>query len=177
VSPTFAEAFAGQDLLPELVSRLRVFPVRLLPLRQRREDVVVLAEHFLENYVRRNARAATSISAEALARLESYSWPGNLRELENVVERAAIVARGDVIAPGHLSFQDSLTASSREEPAAAEVEADDGLTLGRRLDAIERRELIQALEKYAGNKAEVARALGIHRTTLYYRLKKLGIDA
>jgi DNA-binding NtrC family response regulator len=177
VSPTFAEAFAGQDLLPELVSRLRVFPIRLLPLRQRREDVVVLAEHFLENYVRRNARAATSISADALTRLESYSWPGNLRELENVVERAAIVARGDVIAPGHLSFQDSLTASSREEPAAAEVEADDGLTLGRRLDAIERRELIQALEKYAGNKAEVARALGIHRTTLYYRLKKLGIDA
>jgi DNA-binding NtrC family response regulator len=175
VTPSFAEAFLGQELLPELASRLRVFPIVLLPLRQRREDIRPLAEHFLEKYARRNARAATRMSAEALARLEEYDWPGNVRELENVVERAAILARGDVIEPVHLSFQDALTA-----PAPVDVQATrvgDGLTLGRRLNAIERHELIQALEKFGGNKAEVARALGIHRTTLYYRLKKLGIDA
>ena len=176
VTPSFAEAFLGQELLPELASRLRVFPIVLLPLRQRREDIRPLAEHFLEKYARRNARAATRISAEALARLEEYEWPGNVRELENVVERAAILARGDVIEPLHLSFQDALTAPAPVDVQAA-ARVGDGLTLGRRLNAIERHELIQALEKFGGNKAEVARALGIHRTTLYYRLKKLGIDA
>ena len=131
-------------------------------------------------YAQRNARAATSISAEALAQLETYDWPGNVRELENVVERAAILARGDVIQPQHLSFQQSPTsapAASGQGDASTADSNPAGLTLSSRLDAIERRELIKALETYNGNKAEVARALGIHRTTLYYRLKKLGIDA
>jgi two-component system response regulator AtoC len=135
-----------------------------------------LAEHFLRKYAQRNARAATAIAAEALARLEHYDWPGNVRELENVVERAAIVARGDLIEPRHLSFGDQH-AILAEPPAAAAEPHGEGLTLNKRLDAIERRELLSALEKFGGNKAEVTRALGIHRTTLYYRLKKLGVDA
>jgi DNA-binding NtrC family response regulator len=162
------------DLVPELASRLSVFPVRLAPLRERREDIRDLAEHFLRKYAQRNARAATEMSAAAVARLEEYAWPGNVRELENVVERAAILAKGDVIEPEHLLFQKP---SEPAPPAAKSGEAPKGLTLSSRLDAIERQELITALEKYGGNKAEVARALGIHRTTLYYRLKKLGIDA
>jgi two-component system response regulator AtoC len=176
VSPTIGEALAGQEVLGELVSRLRVFPIGLAPLRHRPEDVRPLAEHFLRKYAQRNARAATSIAAEALTRLAAYEWPGNVRELENVVERAAILAHGDVIQLPHLMFQDVMTqqrsapSSPPSEPPAA------GVTLSHRLDAIERRELIRALDKCGGNKAEVARELGIHRTTLYYRLKKLGID-
>lgn len=163
------------EIVPELASRLSVFPLRLEPLRNRVSDIRDLAEHFLRKYAQRNARAATEMSAGAVSRLESYAWPGNVRELENVVERAAILARGDVIEPEHLLFQE-------QRPAAAPKAATDGaqgkgLTLSSRLDAIERQELIAALEKFGGNKAEVARALGIHRTTLYYRLKKLGIDA
>jgi DNA-binding NtrC family response regulator len=183
VSPSLVDAPLMRDALPELVSRLRVFPIHLLPLRQRRDDIRPLAQHFLDNYARRNARAATLISPEALARLEGYTWPGNVRELENVVERAAILARGEVILPEHLSFQEpALAARAREDvedggEAGPTEPLDGGLTLSGRLDAIERHELIRALEKYRGNKAEVARALGIHRTTLYYRLKKLGIDA
>jgi two-component system response regulator AtoC/two-component system response regulator HupR/HoxA len=167
VSPSLGEVL-GSDALPELRSRLSVFPIRLDRLRDRREDVRPLAEHFLDTYAQRNARAATEIAPNAMAQLEAYDWPGNVRELENVVERAAILARGDVIQPRHLSFQDT--------PPVLAAPA-QGATLSHRLDAIERRELIAALEKHNGNKAEVARALGIHRTTLYYRLKKLGIDA
>jgi two-component system response regulator AtoC len=167
-NPTL-DACLGSDTLPELRSRLRVFPIELTPLRERREDVRPLAEHFLRKYAQRNVRAATEISADSMVQLEAYDWPGNVRELENVVERAAILARGDVINPRHLSFQDAA-------PAKSDTPATKGLTLSSRLDAIERRELLKALEKYNGNKAEVARALGIHRTTLYYRLKKLSID-
>ncbi|HHH11096.1 MAG TPA: sigma-54-dependent Fis family transcriptional regulator [Sorangium sp.] len=175
VTPTLAQAFAKQPLLPELASKLRVFPITLKPLRQRREDIRPLAEHFLGAYARRNARAATQMDAAALARLAAYDWPGNVRELENVVERAAILARGDIIGASQLSFQDPLDAAP--VPAAAPAPAPaEGLNLGRKLHAIERGELVRALEKYGGNKAEVARVLGIHRTTLYYRLKKLGID-
>jgi two-component system response regulator AtoC/two-component system response regulator HupR/HoxA len=177
LTPTLDEAHADVQLLDELRSRLSVFPIRLSPLRERREDVRALAEHFLGKYAQRNARAATSMSREALERLQEYDWPGNVRELENVVERAAIVARGDVIGLEHLSFQDSLTPKSSKATPASEPVAAEGLSLSGRLDAIERRELLQALETCGGNKAEVARALGIHRTTLYYRLKKLGIDA
>jgi two-component system response regulator AtoC/two-component system response regulator HupR/HoxA len=183
VTPSADEALA--PILPELASRLRVFPVRLRPLRARREDVRPLAEHFLRKYGQRNARAATQISGEALACLEAYDWPGNVRELENVVERAAILARGGVILPQHLLFQAAADdgASRPAAPSAGEASLLDGagegigLSLSSRLDAIERRELLRALEKHGGNKAEVARVLGIHRTTLYYRLKKLGIDA
>lgn len=170
VAVTSLDDLADGELLPELRSRLTVFPLRLSPLRQRREDIRPLAEHFLDKYARRNTRAATRISDEAVARLEAYDWPGNVRELENVVERAAILAKGDVIEPTHLSFQAA-------SPSLAPAVPRKGQTLASRLDAIERSELLAALDKCGGNKAEVARALGIHRTTLYYRLKKLGIDA
>lgn len=163
-TPTLDEASPG--LIPELRSRLSVFPIRLRPLRERKDDIRPLAEHFLRKHARRNAMATTEIAAPAVAALEAYAWPGNARELETVLERAAILARGAAIEPQHLELAE-LTNAAPSEP----------LTLSHRLDAIERKELLAALERHGGNKAEVARALGIHRTTLYYRLKKLGIDA
>jgi DNA-binding NtrC family response regulator len=187
------------DMLSDLVSRLAVFPIRLPPLRERRGDVRLLAGHFLGKYARRNARAATSLSNDALSKLETYGWPGNVRELENVVERAAILSRGDVIQPEHLAFAtraatrppastprpapSSPAASARGE-AARSVETFSTpdpvragkVDLGSQLEDIERRELLAALERCGGNKAEVARSLGMQRTTLYYRLKRLGID-
>ncbi|NUO48372.1 MAG: sigma-54-dependent Fis family transcriptional regulator [Polyangiaceae bacterium] len=171
-------------VLPELLSKLEVFPIQLLPLRDRQEDVVPLAEHFLRKYGRRNARAATSLSDDSKAVLSKYDFPGNARELENVIERAAILARGDVIEPTHLAFQTRPTAARASIPGVAEATASPASTgseaqgdLTARLEDIERRELLSALERCAGNKAEVARTLGIQRTTLYYRLKRLGIEA
>jgi two-component system response regulator AtoC/two-component system response regulator HupR/HoxA len=179
-SPSLGAAYADAPLLPDLAARLAVFPIRLEPLRERKAQVRHLAEHFLRRYALKNARGATAISGEAIDRLQAYDWPGNVRELEHVIERAAILARSDPIGPQHLSFESVVASWSRGGSGArkADVAGGDGdVALDERLDQIERRELIKALEKHSGNKAEVARALGIHRTTLYYRLKKHGLDA
>ena len=206
VSLTTARELAWPDteVLPELVERLAVFPVRLPPLRERSADVRVLAEHFLRKYARRNPRAATSLSPEAVAKLEAYPWPGNVRELENVIERAAILARGDVIQAEQLAFGpragdapvlarvpgaasvDVITASpppvveAKPLPGAPSDAVAGASTarvgLNTQLEDIERRELLSALERFKGNKAEVARYLGVQRTTLYYRMKRLGIE-
>jgi len=179
VTPSLEEAW-GRDVLPELRSRLEVFPIRLPQLGERREDIRPLAEHFLRRYARRNARAARQLSSEAMAKLEAYAFPGNVRELENVVERAAILARGDVIQPEHLAFV--APSRPRERPTLPTTPSVIDETGARRqdldsqLEEIERREMLAALERCGGNKAEMARMLGVQRTTLYYRLKRLGID-
>ena len=196
------EVWAEGAVLPEIASRLGVFPIRLPPLRERASDIRSLAAHFLRKYARRNSRAATSLSDEALSKLELYPWPGNVRELENVIERAAILARGDVIQPEHLAFASKTSARGAASVPPTEHRSapprDDGtlpspagvpsisepraaskggpIDLDSQLDDIERRELLAALERCGGNKAEVARSLGVQRTTLYYRLKRLGID-
>ncbi len=177
-------AWSRAAVLPDLLSKLEVFPIQLPPLRERTQDVIPLAEHFLRKYGRRNARAATGLSDGARAVLKDYDFPGNARELENVIERAAILAHGDVIEPAHLAFQtrardadarpaDSSGAPVTSSPGGAETQG----ALTTRLEDIERRELLAALDRCGGNKAEVARTLGIQRTTLYYRLKRLGIEA
>ncbi|APR81188.1 Response regulator of zinc sigma-54-dependent two-component system [Minicystis rosea] len=195
LTPTMSEAWSETEVLPELCSRLAVFPVHLPPLRDRRGDIRVLAEHFLRKYAQRNPRAATSLSNEAVSRLEGYAWPGNVRELENVIERAAILSRSDVIQPEHLAFSapgygrgpqrsdPSLmmappSSSPPASPSSPPQEEPPGrIDLDSQLEDIERRELIAALQRCNGNKAEVARSLGMQRTTLYYRLKKLGIES
>lgn len=177
-------AWGGDGVLPELLAKLDVFRIRLPPLRERKEDITLLAEHFLQKYRRRNARAASTLSPEAKILLTSYEFPGNARELENVVERAAILARGDEIQPEHLAFQarsyvlptPAAPPSTPSLVQGAELGAPN-LALSTKLEEIERRELLSALERCGGNKAEVARSLGIQRTTLYYRLKRLGIDS
>lgn len=179
VPHAFDHALDRSELLPELAAKLEVFPIRLPPLRERREDIVPLAKHFLSKYSRRNARAATSLSDEAAALLHTYDFPGNARELENVLERAAVLARGDSIRAEHLAFgpRGSRTAKPEPAPAAPASEQAPSSDLATRLEDIERKELLSALERSGGNKAEVARSLGIQRTTLYYRLKRLGIEA
>ncbi len=174
----FDRAWSTRDVLPELLTKLDVYSIRVPPLSQRKEDVVPLAEHFLRKYARRNARAATSLSRAAKELLLAYDFPGNTRELENVVERAAILARGDEVLPEHVAFQTRSHALPAPTPAAApSPEPGKAQALSSKLDDIERQELLAALDRCAGNKAEVARSLGIQRTTLYYRLKRLGIDA
>jgi two-component system response regulator AtoC len=198
LTPSMEEAWAAADVLPELISRLAVYTVSLPPLRERRGDVRVLAEHFLRKYALRNPRAATALSGEAVARLEGYAWPGNVRELENVIERAAILSRSDVIQPEHLAFGSpgytapfAARAPQRSDPAlivglpssaspstppASGPLGSSKIHLDSQLEDIERRELLAALQRCGGNKAEVARSLGMQRTTLYYRLKRLGIE-
>jgi two-component system, NtrC family, response regulator AtoC len=193
LTPSLEEAWRasgeGGAVLPELASRLSVFTVQVPPLRERVGDVSLLAEHFLRKYAQRNPRAATALSAEAVAKLEAYTWPGNVRELENVIERGAILSRSDAIQPEHLAFSTpprvvatpagGLAPPPPSLPASASpiaLASASKIDLDSQLEDIERRELVAALDRCGGNKAEVARSLGMQRTTLYYRLKRLGIE-
>ncbi len=184
LTPSLEDTWGAEGVLADLQSRLSVFPIPIAPLRRRKEDIRPLAEHFLRKYARRNARAATSLSPEALQKLAAYDFPGNVRELENVIERAAILSRGDVIQAEHLAFasrgatpQRASRAPAPEIAEAAHAEPPAGpRDLDEKLEDIERTELMLALARAGGNKAEMARQLGMQRTTLYYRLKKLGIE-
>jgi two-component system response regulator AtoC/two-component system response regulator HupR/HoxA len=107
-----------------------------------------------------------------MAKLMTYPWPGNLAELTGVIERAVLVCNDEIVGVPYLALPDSAGLAMGDVSAAVPV----GTGLPAQLDDLERRELCSALERCGGNKAEVARLLGIQRTTLYYRLKRLGIE-
>jgi DNA-binding NtrC family response regulator len=148
----------------DLFYRLHVVPIHLPPLRERVAEIVPLAEHFL-------ARAGNKrLAADAARLLVEHAWPGNVRELKNAMERAAALARGDVIAASDLDFIGRARAS---EPAAPDWPEEDLPSATARLEAMLIR---RALAKSGGNRAEAARLLGIHRQLLYAKLKQHGLD-
>jgi two-component system response regulator PilR (NtrC family) len=168
-----AEVRAGR-FREDLFYRLNVIQVRMPPLRARVGDLPLLADHFLERFAGELGRRKATLSPEALRLLLAHPWPGNIRELANVLERAATLAEGDVIEPA--VFPPSLRGAP--DGAVAGPVADlppDGLDLQAHLDAIERRILEQALERTAGVKTEAARVLSLTFRSLRYRLAKYGI--
>jgi len=158
----------------DLYYRLNVIQIRMPPLRDRREDVPVFLDHFLRRFSSELGRPVPALSPEALALLVGYRWPGNLRELANVVERAVTLVEGDLIGPEALP-----PAVRGAAPAAAAAESaalpHDGLDLQAHLDAIERRILEQALARCGGVKTEAARLLSLTFRSLRYRLAKHGL--
>jgi DNA-binding NtrC family response regulator len=164
----------------DLYYRLNVFPVHLPPLRDRLDDLEVLANHFVGKFARNTHKRVHGISPAALAKMRGYSWPGNVRELENIIERAMILVKGDVIAPEDLAFARAGAPPSPVAVAAdatPEPVADPGSRpLSERLLEEERREIVAAVEKSANNIAGAARLLGINRSTLYYRMRKHGLE-
>ncbi|HEY1553391.1 MAG TPA: sigma-54 dependent transcriptional regulator [Kofleriaceae bacterium] len=177
------------DFREDLYYRLNVFPIVLPPLRDRLEDLPVLVGHFIGKFARQMGLPAAPASPEALAKLREYNWPGNVRELENIIERAMILAKGAPLATGHLDFgRRAHTASSQQSGsmpipvaapaahAATAATSDDGKSLAERLLDSERKEIVAAVEKSRGNIASAARTLGINRSTLYYRLRKHGLE-
>ncbi len=147
----------------DLYYRVRVFPVHMPPLRERLDDIPLLAEHFLRSFSTRVGRAFAGFTPEALGILMSYDWPGNVRELENVVERAMILSAGPDVTGADLAFL---------SPAQA-TQATEGLP--EYLEKLESARLEESLRRNGGSVAKVAKELGIQRTTLYYRLKKYGL--
>ncbi len=145
----------------DLFYRLNVFPIHIPPLRDRREDILPLAEHFAHQLARRMGRAFTGINVEAASILYEYSWPGNVRELANALERALIVAAGDVIRPGDL-------------PLHAAEEKTEG-PRGSSLAEMEKAAIIEALTRHEGDRRKTADELGISLRTLQYRLKDYGM--
>ncbi len=155
----------------DLYFRLAVVPVEVPPLRERREDIPLLAEHFLRRAAARHARPRVTMERAVFAALSAYSFPGNVRELENTIERMVVLANGDVITPG------DLPENIRRPPAhAANVLLQlpsDGLSI----EAVEREIIRQALEMHGGNQTRTARYLDITRSALIYRMQKYELAA
>ena len=154
----------------DLFYRLNVVPVRLPALRERSEDIPLLIDHFLKLYAGRNKCAVAKIDPEAVKRLQAYPWPGNIRELENIVERMAIFTRHNVLRVEDVP-QEILQWKEEEELVELNTSS---FQAARAL--FERRYLCNALRRYNGVISQVARAIGMSRKNLYMRLADLHID-
>ncbi len=149
----------------DLFYRLNVVGLRLPPLRERREDIGLLAIYFLKKYTEENNKPMGGFSPEALRLMEQYPWPGNVRELENIIERAVLLETGDVINP------DSLPTDIRN-PVVGDLPSHEELLS---LEQLVRGRIIETLQKTGNNKARAAEILGIDRTTLWRMIRRMEI--
>ena len=153
----------------DLYFRLAVVPIALPPLRERREDIPLLAEHFLKRACERHKCGELRMDREVFAMLSAYSWPGNVRELENTIERMSVLAEGETI-----TIEDLPENIRRPPNHAANVLLElppDGLSI----EQVEREIIRQALEMHDGNQTRAARYLDITRSALIYRMQKYGL--
>ena len=157
----------------DLFYRLRVFPIRLPPLRERREDIPLLVEHFLRKYTLEMNKPVAGVTPEALDQLSAYSWPGNIRELENEVQRLVIQCDGagfitpDLLAPAVRKVEGLLGRVAPQRKKSG--------TLKDQMEEVERWLLVEALREHGGNKTKTAEALGITREGLHKKLAKYGM--
>jgi DNA-binding NtrC family response regulator len=161
-----AEAAAGR-FRQDLLFRLNAVEIRLPPLRERREDIPLLANHFLARHARRYNRPADRFEPEAVRLLTEYPWPGNVRELDHAVQRAVLMAQGESVGPADLELRG---AGGGGGPGAARTRLED-LTL----EEVERVLIEKAMARHAGNVSHAAAALGLSRTALYRRLEKYNL--
>jgi len=170
ISSNFRVICATNESLEEMVKdgrfredlyyRLNVFSITIPPLRDRKEDIPHLAEHFLNKFASGMNRNIKGISKDAMEFLQSYPWPGNVRELENAIERAVVMRRSGEIKPDDLPFNIHAQKSDEEEA----------------LEIVEKKHIIRMLEKYGFNISKVAKVLGIDRVTLYNKMSKYNIE-
>ena len=154
----------------DLYYRLNVFPIHLPPLRERRSDIMLLADHFVQKYNEIYSRKVKRISTAAINMMMAYHWPGNVRELENCVERAVLTSADDVV--HGFSLPPSLqTGEQTRTPLLPE----DGADLERMVESYEREIIIDSLKKHRGNAAAAARHLKTTQRILNYRIKRMGI--
>ena len=151
----------------DLYYRLNIFPITVPPLRERKSDILLLTDYFIEKYNRINFKGVRRISTRTIDMLMRYHWPGNVRELENCIERAVILSEDNVIHGYHLP-PTLQTAESSGTPAAG--------SLQQRLDAIEHEMIIEALKRTKGNMSKAASQLGLTERIMGLRVKKFGID-
>ncbi|MBM4123439.1 MAG: GAF domain-containing protein [Nitrospira sp.] len=163
------QAVKAGSFRADLYYRLKVFPIRIPPLRERREDIPMLARHFVKKYGARHRKTITRLSTATMQALAAYAWPGNVRELEHVIERAVILSQGPVLAIEELE-SDSASAGPERSDRSAKA--------ARTMAEAERAHIIETLHHtnwvVAGAKGAAAR-LGLKRSTLQHRMKKLGI--
>jgi len=171
-------AATNKDLLEEvengnfredLFYRLKVIPIHIPPLKQRRNDIPLLARHFLHRFALDQKKEIQDISRDAMRLLLDYSWPGNVRELENIIEHALIVCQGEIIERHHLplALQQGI---SQAWPVGDTALPDDAVEIS------EKQMIMDMLQRYGWNKGQTAAALNIDRTTLWRKIKKYNIS-
>jgi DNA-binding NtrC family response regulator len=151
----------------DLYYRLNVVAIDIAPLRERKEDIPALADFFLKRFAKETSNPVQNITPQALRRLMDYDWPGNIRELENILQRSVTLCSGTTLEAADIHFD---TARSRRTAETAPV-LPDGLTL----DQWEQEIIREALRRANGNKSQAARALGLSRNALRYRLSQMGV--
>jgi DNA-binding NtrC family response regulator len=205
------EMVKAGEFREDLYYRLNVFPILVPPLRERREDISALVEHFITRFAAEEGRKIRGIDDDALAMLKAYAWPGNVRQLENTVFRAIVLCDRDrlgiedfpQIAALVEGYEVKVPPAPQPEPkpapgagyaavigatgALASGLVGDGMALGvpvvtegghvRRLEEVEADMIRLALHRYRGQMSEVARKLGIGRSTLYRKMRELGLEA
>jgi two-component system, NtrC family, response regulator HydG len=165
-----AKEVAAGRFREDLYYRLQVVPIELPPLRDRRDDIPVLATHFVAKLAPRVNVRVRGIADDALGRLMAYHWPGNVRELENVIEQALVFTEGELVTVGALpAFLHGADAEDR-------LDVPKEMSLPEILDDLERQLILKAYRKAKGVKTETARLLGIKTSALYYKLDKYGIS-
>jgi two-component system, NtrC family, response regulator HydG len=169
-------AATNRDLIKEITTgrfrevlfyRLNVVTLQIPPLRERREDIPLLAQHFLKSFAEKNRKAIKGFSPRAMDRLLRYSWPGNVRELMNTVERGVVLSRSE--------YLDEEALSPILESALPAEEVKQDLIVDASLGSVEKATILKTLGEAGGNKSEAARRLGITRRTLHQKLKKYGM--
>jgi two-component system, NtrC family, response regulator HydG len=156
------EAVSAGEFREDLLYRINTIEITLPPLRQRKEDIPYLADHFLKQYVTKYRKENKTLNSEALHYLQKHTWPGNVRELQHAIERAVIMSENT-----ELSKHDFLFAIKKEQPDKKDV---------LNLDDMERNAILNAIDKHQGNLSKVARELGVGRTTLYRKMTKYGLE-
>jgi DNA-binding NtrC family response regulator len=162
----------------DLYYRLNVVTLQLPPLRDRKQDIPLLMDHFLRELTERHGRGPVAVDAEAQHRLLAYDWPGNIRELQNVLERALVLAEQDVIGPEHLPAEVRPGGGQPDPPAP---DADEASAMGPSVNAllsleeVERRHVLRVLEATGGSREEASRILGISRRTLTRMVQRWGL--
>jgi formate hydrogenlyase transcriptional activator len=162
-----SEMVEEQKFRSDLFYRLNVFPIHVPPLRERKEDIPFLVRHFAQHFARNMTRDIDTISAETMNALTQYPWPGNIRELQNVIERAVILSKGPVLKVPMTDLKSKASDTNGNSNGAVTLEE------------IERRHILSVLEQtnwvFAGPNGAAAK-LGIKRPTLQFRMQKLGIS-
>jgi len=167
-----AEAVGRGEFREDLYYRINVLTIHLPPLRERIGDTPLLAEHFLKKQCERSGRNLLGFQDEAMRRMQVYSWPGNVRQLENVVERAVVLSKNHTI--GLEDLPDEIQAET--EGAARAVDGGRIVPLKQALEEPEKQIILRALKAHHGSRQATARTLGINRTTLYKKMKRYDIE-
>lgn len=155
----------------DLYYRLNVMPVNVPSLRERREDIPFLAQHFLEKFRKEAGKPQAALTDEAMAKLMEYRWPGNVRELENVMERSLLLASGEKLGPAEIKLEMAPKSKAANAGNGGVAFVPEGMTL----DEYEQAIIREALRRTNGNKSQAARLLGLTRNALRYRLDQMGL--